>query len=296
MLSIQKCKGYTKLKGFKNGGDWKRYHKEHGKPNNVPANPQDYYTKQGVWPDSGWRYLTGEVGSPEFLSKKLFFIFCINKKINNSGDLNLLSKLNKRPLDVPSTPIKQYEDFCWKELETFKQLYIEYKQVGSFLHHEGVRCEADFIQAIKEGSLPAYLTQEPTEKFFDVFISWDDFLYQPPTIINKTDFMSQDVKSSSDIVFKLDLNLPISEEILKLVLMNQLREGDTATLNTDTSIYIYVQKGKNQSSIKFRLTNFINQRFLEYKKEVTIVCVELIHLEKNVSVLDNINSFTKKLL
>ena len=199
--------------GLKSRTEWIRYVKSGNKPQKLPNNPEGVYRGEG-W--CGWGDWLGTGTVAVFMLKFRPFKearkFAHSLALRSQSEWAKYCKLNKLPVDVPTTPARTYNS-NWKgwgdwlgsgNIASRDIKYRNFDEARRFVHALGLNSRKEWEQYCKSGQKPKDIPYQGREAYEGEWKGWGDWLGTNTIATHKREFKS--FKDAKEFVQGLKLD------------------------------------------------------------------------------------------
>jgi len=160
---------------FKTKSDWEKYCESGNKPIDIPYTPRHVYMKCG-W--NGWldwlgieKFPTRKVVYRDFNSAREF----IRKLgLKNQNDWKQYCKSNQRPIDIPSSPDKEYKNNGWlgygdwigtDVIASQNKIFRSFEEAKEYVRNVELKNQKDWMIYCKSGNKPKDIPSAPQNTY-----------------------------------------------------------------------------------------------------------------------------------
>ncbi len=173
---------------LKSQSEWKAWSKTKDKPDNIPANPEQFYKKSDEWKGWGDWLGTGTVASYNRIFRPFeeARAFVHQLQLKNKDEWRNWIKTEAKPDDIPANPPSPYKDNGWQGwgdwLGTGKtanqnRVYLPYEEARAFVHSLQIKGETQWRNWLKDDNKPEDIPAQPSHVYKDKgWTGWGDWL------------------------------------------------------------------------------------------------------------------------
>jgi hypothetical protein len=201
------ARAFTHDLGLKSETEWRAYTKSGKKPNDIPANPNQTYAKDG-WAGMGDWLGTGTIASRlrEYRPFKEARDFARSLKLKSQTEWLDYTKSGKKPNDVPANPDRTYAEVGWVgmgdwlgtgTIASHLREYRSFKEARAFARSLKLKSGAEWLEYCRSGEKPADIPDHPRPKYSGAgWAGWADWLgYQRSGRRSEARFMKGTVEA-----------------------------------------------------------------------------------------------------
>jgi len=212
--SFQDARAFVHRLEIKNGDGWREYANSGKKPEDIPANPRNVYSKQG-WKGMGDWLGTGTIAT-QLIEYRSFdeAKTLVNKlKLQNIDQWRAYCKSGNKPEDIPNNPNIVYKDKGWLNLgdwlgtgsiATFLIEYRPFFEAKTYVRSIELKNLKDWKKFCQSGMKPDDIPANPNRTYSNEgWKGWGDWLGTGTIANSKKQYRSFD--EAREYVYKLKL-------------------------------------------------------------------------------------------
>jgi len=185
-LSLAEVKDFARSLKIKTQHEWRKYCKVNKLPDNIPANPDIVYKKQGTWKNWG-DFLGTKNRKGGWLSYEKAREFIRKLGLKDKDAWDTYCKSGKKPVDIPTRVYLIYNGKGWNGIGDFlgtgrvankDREYRSIEEARKFAARLGLKNKDEWADYVKLGKLPNDIPRDPPYiyKKQGTWKGWGDFL------------------------------------------------------------------------------------------------------------------------
>jgi hypothetical protein len=164
--------------------EWKNFSKTKSKPDNIPANPEQYYKKTGEW--ISWMDFLGTDRNYEFLPYFQAKVIVRDMNLKSQTEYNKISKMKGFPKNIPKDPENVYKrKGAWENwgewlgtqtVATYLREFRSFEDARSFVRSLNISSQSEWNKYRRSGEKPDDIPSDPYDHYKNSgWISWGDW-------------------------------------------------------------------------------------------------------------------------
>jgi superfamily II DNA or RNA helicase len=184
---FEEARAYVRGLGLKSFPKWLAYCKSGGKPDDIPANPNNVYRHKG-WVGWGDWLGTGRIADRERVYRPFQQArdFAQSLKLKTGADWNDFASSGNLPPDIPSAPWQTYRNKGWTSMGDWtgthrvtygKQQLLPFEEARDHARSLRLKSQAGWKAYCKSGKKPQAITAHPEIAYATAgWVDWGDWL------------------------------------------------------------------------------------------------------------------------
>ena len=187
--SFEEARAFARSLQLNSGKEWLSWVKTGKRPDDIPTNPLQYYSKHGEWISWGDWLGTGRVANQRRMHRSFeeARIFVHTLQLSDIEKWKDWAKTEARPEDIPITPNEVYASKGWVNwgdwlgtgrVAVSKRTYRSFEEARTFVHTLDFNIRDQWVEWAKTDNKPEDIPANP-ERFYNRsgdWVSWGDWL------------------------------------------------------------------------------------------------------------------------
>jgi superfamily II DNA or RNA helicase len=181
---FEDARSFVQTLNLKNQSEWSKYARSKDKPQDIPADPRNFYKEQ--WKGYGDWLGTGHI-APRYMVYRLFEDakkFVYELQLKSSEQWKEYCKSGKKPMDIPANPSQVYNKE-WKgfgdwlgtgNIASYNIKFLPYSEAKKVVHSLNLKSTAEWERYCKSGKKPANIPVYPEHVYQNEWKGWGDWL------------------------------------------------------------------------------------------------------------------------
>ena len=173
--SFKEARAFVHSLGLKSETEWRAYTKSGKKPNDIPANPNQTYAKEG-WAGMGDWLGTGTIATRlrEYRSFKEARAFVHSLKLKSGAEWLQYCRSGKKPADIPTAPAQVYAHNGWAGMGDWlgtgarRGNWRPFSEARAFARNLKLKSGAEWHAYTKSGKKPDDVPANPHSTYAEV--------------------------------------------------------------------------------------------------------------------------------
>jgi hypothetical protein len=184
-LSYEQAKEFVQKLGLKGLSEWKEYVKSGNKPDNMPIDLYDYYSRRNQWKNSYEFFGTSRIRS-DWLTYQELKDFVQKLGLKSKSEWFEYTKSGNKPDNIPSNVAEFYQYKGWESwgeflgtgtIAPFNRKYLPYQEAKKFVSKLGIKTINEWSEYCKSGNKPDNIPINLNITYKNKgWVSWGEFL------------------------------------------------------------------------------------------------------------------------